>query len=113
MLDIVGLADEVRAMPEGLLTQVGQNGSALSGGQLQRACLARALLMDPRVLILDEFAASLNTELEDHIRASIDAWPRRMTIIEISHRPEATGHADLVATVDAGQVIEAVRKVPR
>lgn len=108
VLEAVGLADEVRAMPEGLATSVGPNGSALSGGQAQRVCLARALLMNPKVLVLDEFTANLNTELESEIRSSIDTWPEEMTIIEISHRPEATVNADVVAVIDGGRLVAGV-----
>ena len=60
-LAIAELADEVRAMPQGLMTRTGRDGRELSGGQLQRLCLARALLMNPKVLVLDEFTANLNT----------------------------------------------------
>ncbi|NLC98444.1 MAG: ABC transporter ATP-binding protein [Actinomycetales bacterium] len=105
-LEVAGLADEVRAMPEGLGTHAGQNGSALSGGQVQRLCLARALLMRPRVLILDEFTANLNTELEAQIRTALTALAGQMTIVEITHRLGATANADVVAVMDQGRLVE-------
>lgn len=105
VLRIVGLAAEVASMPEGLRTPVGPNGSALSGGQVQRVCLARALLMRPRVLILDEFTSNLNAGLESEIRSALAAWPEEMTVIEVSHRPDAASHADVVALIDAGRLV--------
>lgn len=109
VLEIVGLADEVRSMPEGLHTEVGANGSALSGGQSQRVCLARALLMRPKVLVLDEFTANLNVELEAEIRAALDAWPDELTIVEVSHREQALKAADVVAVVDKGRLASVTR----
>lgn len=104
-LEIAGLAPEVREMPEALDTHTGQNGSALSGGQIQRLCLARALLMKPKVLILDEFTANLNTELEDEIRDALTKWNADVTIIEITHRLRATAHADVIAVMDQGRIV--------
>ena len=93
-------------MPEGLDTHAGQNGSALSGGQVQRLCLARALLMRPRVLILGEFTANLNTDLADEIRAALSSAAGQMTIIEITHRLRATANADVVVVMDQGRLVE-------
>lgn len=104
-LTVAGFADEVRAMPEGLDTFAGPGGSALSGGQVQRLCLARALVMRPKVLVLDEFSANLNVDLEDEIRASLTAWDPDLTIIEVTHRLRATAHADIVAVLDRGRIV--------
>ncbi len=104
-LETAGLASEIREMPDGLATGVGQNGSALSGGQYQRLCLARALLMSPRVLVLDEFTANLNTALEDQIRAALAEWTDELTVIEVTHRLRATEFADVVAVIDRGRVV--------
>lgn len=104
-LQVAGLADDVRAMPAGLDTPVGRGGSALSGGQAQRLCLARALLMDPKVLVLDEFTANLDVELEEAIRASLAQWNPDLTIIEVTHRLRATAGADVVAVLDRGRLV--------
>ncbi len=104
-IEVVGLAREIDAMPEGLGTFVGPNGAALSGGQAQRLCLARALLVHPKVLVLDEFAAHLDEALEDEIREALSRWDADMTILEVTHRLRASRHADLVAVLDRGRLL--------
>lgn len=104
-LETAGFADEVRAMPDGLATPVGRNGSALSGGQVQRACLARALVMHPRVLVLDEFTANLDAALEARIREALEQRRGEITIVEVTHRLEATHTADRVVVLDRGRVV--------
>ena len=110
-LAIAELADEVRAMPHDLATRTGRDGRELSGGQLQRLCLARALLVNPRVLVLDEFTANLNTDLEARIRANLERDLPGLTVIEITHRLEHLDSADRVFEFDRGRVV--ARTVPR
>lgn len=102
-LALVHLDEEVRAMPAQLDTFVGEDGQALSGGQLQRLCLARAVLMAPRVLLLDEFTAHLNAELEAQIRADVDAAFPGVTIIEVTHRLEQIPTDVQVVRFDRGR----------
>lgn len=111
-LDVAKLAGEVREMPQQLATKVGgqpahgrPSGYALSGGQTARLSLARALLMRPKVLLLDEFAANLNIELEAEIRAALARALPDVTILEVSHRVEAANGADVVAVMDRGHLI--------
>lgn len=104
-LAVVNLADEIAAMPDGLRTQVGVSGRALSGGQAQRLCLARAVLMRPRVLVLDEFTANLNVELERGIRRRLGEALPGVTIIEVTHRVESTADADQIIVLDRGRVV--------
>lgn len=99
-LQVACVAQEVREMPGGLDAPVGEGGSRLSGGQAQRICLARALLMKPAVLVLDEFTAQLNPTLEREIRANMRALG--VTVIEVSHRLEATTVADKIIEFDRG-----------
>ena len=110
-LAVAELADEVRAMPQELATRTGRDGRELSGGQLQRLCLARALLVKPRVLVLDEFTANLNTDLESRIRDNLEHALPGLTAIEITHRLEHLGSADRVFEFDQGRVTS--RTVPR
>lgn len=110
-LAVAELADEVRAMPQELATRTGRDGRELSGGQLQRLCLARALLVKPRVLVLDEFTANLNTDLESRIRDNLEHALPGLTAIEITHRLEHLDSADRVFEFDQGRVTS--RTVPR
>lgn len=97
------IADEIRAMPAGLATDVGTDASGLSGGQAQRLALARALLMHPKVLVLDEFTANLNTALQQKIRANLTALQGKVTMIEISHRTDHLPTADRIVRFDQGR----------
>ncbi|OMH75084.1 amino acid ABC transporter ATP-binding/permease protein [Corynebacterium pseudotuberculosis] len=86
VLSAVHLDQEVRRLPQGLDSLTGTEVSGLSGGQMQRLCLARALLTQPSVLVLDEFTANVNAELDQAIRRSLKEHYPNLTIIEISHR---------------------------
>lgn len=108
-LALVCMDGEVRKMPETLATPVGEQGQHLSGGQIQRLALARALLMKPQVLVLDEFTANLNTELEHQIRSNLQTHFPDVTIIEITHRLEAVDTADQVILLDEGRVVRSGR----
>lgn len=104
-LEMAELADEVRAMPDGLETRTGQDGTQLSGGQAQRLGLARALIMHPYVVVLDEFSANLNVELDARIRERLARELPEVTIIEVTHRLAHTEHADQVYSFDRGVVV--------
>ncbi len=104
-LETAELADEIHAMPMGLATPTGRDGRELSGGQLQRLCLARALLMHPKALVLDEFTANLNPSLEARVRDNLDRSFPNLTIIEITHRLENIGEADRVVEFDRGHTV--------
>lgn len=103
-LKVARVDEEVKAMPAGLKTRVGQDGSKLSGGQGQRICLARALLTEPSVLILDEFTANLNASLEKEIRDGLAATFGHLTIVEVTHREEAAAEADHAVLFHRGKV---------
>lgn len=86
VLEQVGLSDVVAALPAGVQTVLGQRGSSLSGGQRARLALARALLLRPRVLVLDEHVAHLDPASEDRITAMVQGLPGDLTIVTVAHR---------------------------
>lgn len=96
----------IRHLPAGLDTVIGQNGVLLSGGQRQRLAIARALLKDAPILILDEATASLDTEAERHIQAALEILMRRRTTLVIAHRLSTVEKADQIITLHQGRIIE-------
>jgi ATP-binding cassette subfamily C protein len=96
----------VRALPQGLDTQLGDGGRRLSGGERQRLMLARALLRDPQLLILDEATSALDAENEAAIAAALERLRRRMTIVLIAHRGALLNLADGVITLESGRLID-------
>ena len=99
----------IRSLPEGYDTQVGERGQALSSGERQRIALARALLRDPAVLVLDEPTASVDPITEQIIAGELAAVMKGRTTVVISHRLSLIEPADWVIVIDNGRVIEAGR----
>jgi ATP-binding cassette, subfamily B, multidrug efflux pump len=100
-------ADEfIRALPEGYDTVVGERGVGLSGGQRQRIAIARALLIDPRLLILDDSTSAVDAETEAEIQASLDRLMREghRTVIVIAQRISTVRDADLILILDDGEI---------
>lgn len=100
---MVGIHDEIMAMPMGCQTLVGDMGSALSGGQKQRIFIARALYRKPKILFLDEATSHLNIEKEREINEMIKSL--NITRIMIAHRPETIASADWVLRLHKGKVV--------
>ena len=103
VLGEVDLADEVRGMEAGLRTVVGSGGTRLSGGQAQRLTVARAILQQPRVLILDEFTASLDPGLAAEIRVNLARCLPEVTVVEISHECDRVGET---VVMDRGRIVK-------
>jgi ATP-binding cassette subfamily B protein len=99
----------VENLPQGYDTVVGERGQRLSGGQRQRIALARALLKDPPVLILDEATAAVDNETEAAIQRSLEAITAGRTTLVIAHRLSTVRHADRIVVIDRGQIVESGR----
>lgn len=100
-------ADEfIRQLPDGYETVVGERGVKLSGGQRQRLAIARAILADPGILILDEATSNLDTHSERLIKESLETLMASRTSFVIAHRLSTITHADRILVMDAGQIVE-------
>ena len=96
----------VERMPEGYATMIGENGSRLSGGERQRISIARALLKDAPVVLLDEATASLDVENETQVQQALSRLLAGKTVIVIAHRMRTVEEADKVVVLDGGRVVE-------
>jgi ATP-binding cassette subfamily B protein len=103
---VTRLDRDVAIFPDGLHTVVGERGITLSGGQKQRATLARALLLDPPFLVLDDCLSSVDTETEDKILRGLKSALKEKTCVIISHRISAVREADEILVLDEGRIIE-------
>lgn len=103
---IAGLHEDVLALPEGYATRVGERGITLSGGQKQRVSIARALLRDAPVLMLDDCLSSVDTHTEERILRGLSGEMRGRTTLIVSHRVSTVRDADLIVLLEAGAVAE-------
>ena len=98
--------DVILSFPDGYNTLVGEKGVTLSGGQKQRVTIARTLLKNPRILILDDSTSSVDTETEASIRDALDELMKNRTTFIIAHRIQSVMIADLILVLDKGEVIQ-------
>jgi subfamily B ATP-binding cassette protein MsbA len=91
---------------EGLDTLIGERGVKLSGGQRQRISIARALLADPKIIILDEATSNLDTESESFIQKSLSVLMENRTTFVIAHRLSTIQQADQILVIEAGKIVE-------
>jgi ATP-binding cassette, subfamily B, multidrug efflux pump len=103
---IARIADEIEAFPDRYLTMVGERGLTLSGGQKQRTAIARAVIRDPKILVLDDALASVDTQTEDYILNHLREVMKGRTTIFISHRVSTVRNADKIAVLHDGQIVE-------
>ncbi len=104
--DAANIAADIEAFPEGYDTMVGERGITLSGGQKQRTAIARALIRNPKILILDDALSSVDTHTEDKILNHLRDVMRGRTTIFISHRVSTVRNADRIAVLHSGRIVE-------
>jgi ATP-binding cassette subfamily B protein len=104
--DVAGLMDDVASFPDGFETLVGERGLTLSGGQKQRTALARAILREPKILILDDALSSVDTYTEEKILGKLRGVMRGRTSLIVSHRISTVRDADLICVLDEGSIVE-------
>ena len=98
--------DFIMKFPDGYDTKVGQNGQTLSGGEKQRIAIARAVIHNPRILILDEATASLDTESEKQVQEALQRLVKNRTTFAIAHRLSTLKFADRLVVLDHGKIAE-------
>jgi subfamily B ATP-binding cassette protein MsbA len=108
-LDAANANEFVRQLPDGANTNIGSRGGRLSGGQRQRLAIARAILKDAPILILDEATAALDTESQRFVQDALDKLMPDRTTLVIAHRLSTIEHADQVLVLDQGRLVEAGR----
>ncbi|HKR10702.1 MAG TPA: ABC transporter ATP-binding protein [Pyrinomonadaceae bacterium] len=104
--EIAGLADDIAGFPDRFEALVGERGLTLSGGQKQRTAIARAVLREPRILILDDALSSVDTYTEEKILGRLRGVMRDRTSLIISHRISTVRDADLICVLDEGRIVE-------
>jgi ATP-binding cassette subfamily B protein len=100
------LDKDVKSFPQGYDTMLGERGITLSGGQKQRTAIARAVMLNPRILILDDALSAVDTYTEEEILTQLRLFMRRRTSIIVSHRVSTVRHADLILVLDHGRIVE-------
>ena len=104
--EAANIADDIEGFPQGYRTLVGERGITLSGGQKQRTAIARAIIRNPRILVLDDALASVDTQTEDRILNHLREIMQGRTTIFISHRVSTVRNADRIAVLHDGEIVE-------
>jgi subfamily B ATP-binding cassette protein MsbA len=105
-LEAANLSNLLSELPDGMDTQIGDNGNRLSGGQRQRLAIARAIYKDAPILILDEATSALDSESERQVQEALDRLMAGRTTLVIAHRLSTIEHADNIAVLDRGEIVE-------
>ena len=103
---VARLDKDVSAFPKGYDTLVGERGITLSGGQKQRTAIARAVMLNPRILILDDALSAVDTYTEEEILEQLRVFMRNRTSIIVSHRVSTVRHADVIVVLQDGRIVE-------
>ena len=98
--------DFIMQLPDGYDTVIGEGGASLSGGEKQRISIARAIMKDAPIIVLDEATANVDPENEADLMKAIDALTREKTIIMIAHRLKTVRNADQIIVIDGGQIAQ-------
>ena len=98
--------DFIMALPDGYDTVIGEGGASLSGGEKQRISIARAIMKDAPIIILDEATANVDPESEQELTAAIEALTKEKTILMIAHRLKTVRHADNILVIDKGRIAQ-------
>ena len=106
VLELANINEFLPSLPNGIDTVIGENGGKLSGGQKQRICIARALIRDPKILILDEATSSLDNISEYHVQKAISELIKGRTTFIVAHRLSTIRDADRVVVMDGGKCVE-------
>lgn len=106
ILDLAGLTDDLGAFPEGIHTVIGERGVTLSGGQKQRTAIARAIVRNPAIMILDDALSAVDTHTEERILGSLRKLREGRTVVIVSHRISSVKDADEIVVLDEGRVVE-------
>jgi ATP-binding cassette subfamily B protein len=104
--ELAGLSGDVAAFPNGLETVIGERGITLSGGQKQRTAIARALVRDPVVLVLDDALSAVDTATEERILNALRTIRQGRTVLIVSHRVSSVKDADSIVVLDDGRIVE-------
>jgi ATP-binding cassette subfamily B multidrug efflux pump len=104
--ELAGLSGDVATFPNGLETVIGERGITLSGGQKQRTAIARALVRDPLILILDDALSAVDTATEERILNALRQIRRGRTVLIVSHRVSSVKDADHIVVLEDGKIVE-------
>ena len=104
--DLAQLGDFIEALPDGLDTPVAERGASLSGGQRQRVAIARTLLLNPPLLILDDSMSSVDTNTEEELQRALETVMKGRTTFVVAHRLSTVHRADLILVLDKGNIVE-------
>jgi ATP-binding cassette subfamily B protein len=104
--DEAGLTGDVAAFPQGLSTVIGERGITLSGGQKQRTAIARALVREPLILILDDSLSAVDTQTEERILRALREIRKGRTALIVSHRASSVKDADHIIVIEEGRIVE-------